>query len=187
MRKVGAKLTTTMNTDITASRNSLHDILKARNIFILQNEIDDARSIRIALINRIRQIALQRPRVIIQRVRNRLRDTTGQTQGSRSQVDLHASERTGSHSTTTGASGQMEVRQTGLAAEHDVAGLGDLKTVSAHGGCGAVEDGGSLEARFGGLGPVPVGLRAFVAAFVAEGLLILPGEEAVPGEEGTLL
>jgi len=63
--------------------------------------------------------------------------------------------------------------------------VGDIGTVSRHAGVASIEDGGVERVR-GILAPVPVRLVALVAAFVAEGLLVGPGEVPVPGEEVSL-
>lgn len=57
-----------------------------------------------------------------------------------------------------------------------------VDAVAGEGGVGAVEERG-VQGVVGPLAPVPVGLRTGVAALVAQGLLVGPGEETMPGEE----
>ena len=55
----------------------------------------------------------------------------------------------------------------------------DEFAVAAHGGLAAVKE-GRADDVVGVLAPVDVWLVAFVAAFCAEGVLVGPGEVAVP-------
>lgn len=66
--------------------------------------------------------------------------------------------------------------------------IGDEGAVAGQRGFGAVEQRRRLKGVVGGGGdgPVPVGLGAREAAFVAESLLVFPREPAVPGEESAL-
>jgi hypothetical protein len=57
--------------------------------------------------------------------------------------------------------------------------------VAAHGGLAAVEE-GRADDVVGVPAPVDVRLIAFIAAFCAEGVLVGPGEVAVPREEVAL-
>lgn len=65
-------------------------------------------------------------------------------------------------------------------------GVGEVLAVAAEGGEGAVED-SAVDGVLPREGPVPVGLGAFVAAFVAEGGFVEMDEVAVEGVEKTLL
>ena len=62
----------------------------------------------------------------------------------------------------------------------------DFSTVAAHGVGRAVENGRSVWV-FPVDGPVPIGLSAFVAAFLAKGFLIEPDEVAMEVKEETLV
>lgn len=79
-----------------------------------------------------------------------------------------------------GAAGHAAATSTGWEGHRVGAGSDDVGThfvdvlaVAAHAGRGAVEERGRFQTGFGGLGPVPVWMRAGVAALIAKGLLIL--------------
>lgn len=56
------------------------------------------------------------------------------------------------------------------------------KTIAAHARCAAIKY-GAVQGVVGPFTPVPVRLVTLIPAFVAQGLLIRPGEVTMPGEE----
>ena len=121
-----------------------------------------------------RQVSLQAPRIIIEAIVPVLGP-----EGDGAQVDGVVGKGTRVDAAAAGAGRDGEVEAEG----GDVGGaVGDGSAVAAHGGWGAVEDGG-LAGVLPGEGPVPVGLGAGVAAFFLERFLVEPGEVAVEVEE----
>ena len=171
-----------MNAQIARAGYTLHSHLEIRDIMRSQNQLDDSARVGELLVDFVREIALQAPRVPRQPVAVpdsraiRFRERNG------AKVDNHVFERPALDAAAACAGGEMELREA-VAAEDDVAFVGNVFAVTGHGVGGAVEHEGIFEADEGRLGPVPVGLSALVAAFAAQGLLVLPGEIAVPAEE----
>jgi len=179
------KHTTTVNANIAASWVPLHSHLEVVDFFGLEDQAHDRGRVGEALVDGSREIALQAARVVGQAVAVVGGRAIGQSKCDGPKIDGHVHERAAGHATAAGAVREDDLRKAG-AAQHNIALAGDVCAVAGHGSSGAVKDGRFLSAGLSCLGPVPVRLVASVAAFVAESLLVRPGEVAVPGQEGTL-
>lgn len=102
----------------------------------------------------------------------------GQRGRDRAQVDGHV------HKGTFGETPAALARWDALHAVHQRIGaiMGHERAVAAQAARAAVKE-GAVDRIKGRLPPVPVGLGPLVVAFLAQGLLIVVEEQAVPGQE----
>jgi hypothetical protein len=137
-----------------------------------------ANSLRITLRGAsVGQVTAQATLVEAQAVGLRVGRQAVQRRGDRTQADGHIPERTAGH--TAGAIAGWDDEAGHVVRGDPGAVVGDVLSVAAHGGFAAVEE-RRADDVVGVLAPVDVGLVAFVAALGAQGVLVGPGEVAVP-------
>ena len=181
------------------------DVIEGQIIPRLREQVRDVFVCERVLADLGTNVTDQAARVIIQAcaATDRAVERTGRGDGA--EVDGHVCKGAGVDAAAAGARGNSN--DEGGDARHDVGiwSMRDRETVARDGGCGAVKKGGA-GGVLGIFGPVPIAragkdqlrngylegggcrrLVALVAAFVAKGFFVGPGEVAVPGEELRLL
>jgi hypothetical protein len=169
-----------VDANVASSRDALHGHLERVDVLALQQKIDHTRSVGKASIDRVCKITLQRARIVLQSIAVVLSLISRNAQRHWAEIDHHVLEGPSCDGSTSRPRWKDKLGKAWASREDNIALVGDLESVSRHGGVRTVEDGRSFKASDGSVGPFPVWLGAFVAAFVAEGLFVLPGVVAVP-------
>lgn len=127
-----------MHANTPTPRHALHRQLKLAHMLTAQHQPHHTARIRIRPVHRIRQIALQAPRVPRElRGRDRATADAGavcQVERDGAEVDGHAREGAGRHAAAARAGWQVDRGQAGGGAEDDLALVGDGSAVA--GDCG---------------------------------------------------
>lgn len=191
-----------VDADRPAAGDPLHSHLEIPDILVVEEELHDGGGIGITLENRGREIALQAPRVVVKGGGLHGHSPAGKAEPCRAQVDRVIHKGPAGDAAAAGAGGEVDDRVVAQR-QCDVTLVGDVCTVAGHGGVAAVEDGGGFYG-VGVRGPVPVSMvmvrcglhaqvvgaclrvLASVSTLVAQGLLKLIDEVAVPGQERSL-
>lgn len=173
-----------MNTNVARARNTLHLHLESVDVLGLEDQADERVGVGKLLVGVVGQVALEATGVVRKTVTVGDGGAVGQTQLHRSKVNLHVFEGTALDAATTSTGREEKIRQT-VAAKVDLTAARNEHAVARHRGVRAIKQWRVLKTALCGLSPVPVRLVALVAALIAESLLVLPGEVAVPSEEGT--
>lgn len=173
-------MTSRMHAKIPALKVSLHAILKGDDIRAVVGQQIPCLVVRRPVGRHpARNVTTQTARVIPEEgIRGWDRVGQVERRGERAKGDDHVLEGTRVDTAATLAGrNAVEIGRESVGARV----LG-VDTVAGEGGVGAVKE-GRVQGIVSPLAPVPVGLGAGVAAFVAQGLFVGPGEEAVPGKE----
>lgn len=159
---------------------TLHAGLEGYDILVIGDQV-----VRVGVLGPVggdpgRDVAAQTARVVCQGIAGGVIDHTGHVKRRRDgpQVDGQVGERTAVHAATAGARWDaVQVCGQGLGAT-----MGHGGAISGHAVVASIKE-GRIERIEGILSPIPVGLVASVATFVAERLFERPGEISVPTEE----
>lgn len=164
---------------------ALHEPLERPDVLGLPQEREHAARVGEAPVGVIGKTSLHAARVVLVRVARVIAAPVDSRQAARAQVDGIVDKRPRGDAAAAAAGGEVHGRVALVGVDDDVVVLGVVHggAVAAHGGRAAVKDGRVGEALLGGSGPVPVGEGALVAALIAQGLLVLPDEPAVPAQE----
>lgn len=162
-----------------------HQRLERPHILRLPQQRQHTRLVRVPLVRIVRQAPLQTPRVVRERVARIVQAVAvHRREAVRPQVQRVVGKGAARHTPAARAGGQVHLRG-GARVDDDLvrARVVERRPVPGQGRVAAVEDGRVGEPALGRLGPVPVREAPRVPALVAQGLLVLPDEPAVPAQE----
>jgi len=171
-----------MYSEKASCKITLHYVLKIENVGILVDQIGDvAIGSRSGCCNS-GDVTTEASRVGAETVWCWVQGYVIECRSDWTESDGHVSERTSGNAATTGTWRQNNQRC--CHAGNTNAAVVVVCTIVAH-RCGRTVENGSSQRIRGNLAPIEVGLVSGVAALIAQGLLICPGEIPVPREKVT--
>lgn len=172
-----------VHADVVGGEIALHGGLEGVDVLGFGEEVVDDGFGGAAVCGVLGEVSTEAARVVAQAVGLRVGGEVEEGGCYGTEVDGEIFEGTGGYAAGAVAGFEDEVWR-GVGGDAD-AGVRRVGAVAAHGEVGAVEEGTANDV-VGVFGPVDVGLVATITTFAAQGLLVGPGEVAVPGEEVAL-